>query len=59
MSAAKTASKTAGKSKRIVSSDHLVSERAAELSEFEYGLILANNAFQRWIVRGITMTGFK
>jgi predicted MarR family transcription regulator len=35
----------------IVSSAHLVSEDAAELSEFEFGLIIAWNAFQRWIVR--------
>ncbi len=40
------------KSKRpIVSSAHLVSERSAELSEFEYGLIVASHAFDRWMVR--------
>ena len=48
---------SAVKSKRIVSSAHLVSERAAELSEFEYGLILAHNAFQRWIVRCMAAAG--
>ena len=37
---------------RIVSSAHLVSERAAELSEVEYGLVVANNAFGLWCVRG-------
>ena len=37
---------------RIVSSAHLVSESAAELSEVEYGLIVANNAFGLWCVRG-------
>ena len=37
---------------RIVSSVHLVSESAAELSEVEYGLIVANNAFGLWCVRG-------
>ena len=37
---------------RIVSSAHLVSERAVELSEVEYGLIVANNAFGLWCVRG-------
>lgn len=42
----------------IVSSAHLVSERAAELSEFEFGLIIANNAFQRWMVRCMTASGF-
>ena len=30
---------------RIVSSSHLVSERAAELSELEFALILSGNAF--------------
>ena len=37
---------------RIVSSAHLVSESAAELNEVEYGLIVANNAFGLWCVRG-------
>lgn len=37
---------------RIVSSAHLVSENAAELSEVEYGLIVASNAFGLWTVRG-------
>lgn len=41
----------------IVSSAHLVSERAAELSEFEYGLIVADNAFARWIVRCMAAAG--
>ena len=41
----------------IVSSAHLVSERAAELSEFEYGLIVAAHAFQRWIVRCMAASG--
>ena len=36
----------------IVSSAHLVSEQAAELSEVEYGLIVASNAFGVWTVRG-------
>ena len=35
---------------RIVSSAHLVSDGLAELSEFEYGLIVANNAFGVWCV---------
>ena len=43
----------------IVSSAHLVSERAASLSEFEYGLIVAANAFNRWIVRAMGATGLK
>ena len=36
---------------RIVSSSHLVSEKSPELSEFEFGLIVANHAFARWAVR--------
>ena len=43
--------------KRIVSSAHLVSERAAETSEFEYGLFVARNAFDRWIVRCMAAAG--
>ncbi|MBT3205131.1 MAG: winged helix DNA-binding protein [Gammaproteobacteria bacterium] len=35
----------------IVSSSHLISEQSSELSELEYGLIIANHAFQRWTVR--------
>lgn len=41
----------------IVSSAHLASGRSAELSEFEYGLIIANNAFNRWAVRCIGAAG--
>src|SRR5450830_1695492 len=33
----------------IVSSLHLASGRSKELSEFEFGMIIANNAFNRWI----------
>jgi predicted MarR family transcription regulator len=43
--------------RRIVSSAHLVSERASELSEFEYGLIVASNAFERWIGRCMAAAG--
>ncbi len=43
--------------KPIVSSAHLVSEQSAELSELEYGMIIANHAFQRWMVRCMTATG--
>ena len=42
----------------IVSSAHLVAEGAAQLSEFEFGLTLANNAFHRWIVRGMAAAGY-
>ena len=41
----------------IVSSAHLVSERSAELSEFEYGLIVASHAFDRWMVRCMAAAG--
>jgi predicted MarR family transcription regulator len=43
----------------FVSSAHLVSERSSELSEFEYGLIVAGNAFNRWVVRCMTAAGLK
>ncbi len=39
--------------KRIVSSSHLVSEKAAELSEVEYGLIVGWNAFGNWMVKAM------
>jgi len=45
------------RSRAIVSSAHLVSETAGGLSEFEYGLIVAANAFNRWIVRGMAAAG--
>jgi predicted MarR family transcription regulator len=35
----------------IVSSSHLVSPRSVEASEFEFGMIVAWNAFSRWMVR--------
>ena len=41
----------------IVSSAHLVSEKAAELSQFEYGLIIAGKAFERWTVHCMTAAG--
>jgi predicted MarR family transcription regulator len=49
---------TAGKSP-IVSSAHLVSPRSAEMSEFEFGLIVAGNAFHRWIVHCMSAAGLK
>jgi predicted MarR family transcription regulator len=42
---------------RIVSSSHLVAEDAAETSELEYGLFVATNAFNRWIVRCMAAAG--
>jgi predicted MarR family transcription regulator len=41
----------------IVSSSHLVSPRSVELSEFEFGLIVAWNAFSRWAVRCMGAAG--
>ena len=43
---------------RIVSSAHLVSDQAAELSEYEYGLMVGWNAFQRWITRCMAAAGY-
>jgi predicted MarR family transcription regulator len=42
----------------IVSSSHLVSPRSVELSEFEFGLIVAWNAFSRWAVRCMAAAGY-
>jgi len=41
----------------IVSSSHLVSPRSVELSEFEFGLIVAWNAFSRWAMRCMAAAG--
>lgn len=48
----------ASKRRSIVSSSHLVSDKASELSEFEFGLIIASNAFNRWIVRCMSAAGY-
>ena len=40
--------------KRIVSSSYLVSEKAVELSEVEYGLIVVSNAFGMWMVKAMS-----
>lgn len=45
--------------RRIVSSNHLVSEKSPELSEVEYGLIIASHAFSRWVVRCASAAGLK
>ncbi|MGH1441214.1 MAG: winged helix DNA-binding protein [Cellvibrionaceae bacterium] len=42
----------------IVSSDQLLSEKSVELSEFEYGMIIAWNAFSRWLVRCMSAAGY-
>lgn len=41
----------------IVSSSHLVSPRSKETSEFEFGMIVAWNAFSRWAVRCMAAAG--
>lgn len=41
----------------IVSSAHLAAGALPGLSEVEYGLILANHAFERWMVRGMAAAG--
>lgn len=43
----------------IVSSAHLVSPRSAQMSEFEFGLIVAGNAFERWIIHCMSAAGLK
>ncbi|TSE25825.1 Winged helix DNA-binding domain protein [Tepidimonas sediminis] len=43
----------------IVSSAHLVSEKSPELSEFEFGLIIAAHAFNRWLIRCMGAAGVK
>ncbi|HEY7181847.1 MAG TPA: winged helix DNA-binding protein [Blastocatellia bacterium] len=48
-----------GEKLRIISSAHLVSERSPELSEFEFGMIVAVNAFNRWVVRCMAAVGVK
>lgn len=47
------------KSNRIVSSEHLVSAKSPELSELEFGLIIAWHAFARWMMRCMTAAGVK
>lgn len=44
---------------RVVSSAHLVSQKSPELSEFEFGLIIATHAFQRWMIRCMNAAGTK
>ena len=47
------------KKRRIVSSAHLVSPKSPELSEIEFGLIIATHAFNRWMVRCMSAAGIK
>jgi len=50
---ARSRAKAAG----IVSSSHLVSPSSVELSELEFGLIVAWNAFSRWAIRCMAAAG--
>ena len=43
----------------IVSSAHLVSPQSSEMSEFEYGLIVAGHAFHRWVAHCMSAAGLK
>lgn len=49
----------AQRGRRIVSSAHLVSEKSPELSEIEFGLIIATHAFNRWMIRCMSAAGAK
>lgn len=42
----------------VVSSAHLASGRFPEISEMEFALTLANNAFHRWMVRCMATSGY-
>lgn len=42
----------------IVSSSHLAEGGSPETSELEFGLIIATNAFQRWVVRAMAAAGY-
>ena len=53
------ASPTHPAGKRIVSSEHLVSSKSPELSEFEFGMIIAWHGFARWMMRCMTAAGVK
>eukprot|EP01041_Mallomonas_annulata_P023764 gene23764-44341_t len=52
-------SSTTANANPIVSSAHLVSPDSAEMSEFEFGLIVAGNAFHRWIIHCMAAAGLK
>ena len=54
-----TSAATADEVRRIVSSEHLVSDKCPELSELEFGLIIASHAFGRWMIRCMSAAGVK
>ena len=41
----------------VVSSAHLAEGSFPEISELEFGLIIASNAFNRWVVQAMTAAG--
>lgn len=49
----------AGSATPIVSAEDLVPADGWELSEFEYGLVIVNNAFHRWMQRCMAATGHR
>lgn len=49
--------KTAPQNRRIVSSRHLAEGEGWEASELEYGMIIAYNAFSRWMTRCMAAAG--
>lgn len=53
----KPGARSKGDSGPIVSSAHLVSAQSSEMSEFEFGLIVAGNAFHRWVVHCMAAAG--
>lgn len=54
---ADTATAPASARRPIVSSAHLAANSMAELSEFEFALMMANNAFNRWCLRCMNAAG--
>lgn len=42
----------------VVSSAHLAKSGFSEVSELEFGLIIASNAFNRWVVRAMSAAGY-
>lgn len=43
--------------RKIVSSQHLATEDGWQLSEFEFGLTVVHNAFQKWLVKCAAAAG--
>ena len=59
MARSKASAKPTAAQAPIVSSAHLVSPHSAEMSEFEFGLIVSGNAFHRWVVHCMSAAGLK